>query len=135
MKKIIELAERATGDHKDVMSMFASYLALKEVLAKYKRLQQTPITEEWLKEHGWVKDGYTNISPDYIRATDDYRIAITLYPHLDRGAGIICCNIKNNIVVTKEFDGRSAIKFKESVGAFTLADLYDACELCGVELN
>lgn len=129
MKKIIELAEKATGDNEDVLSAFASYQALKDALAERKRLEQTPITEEWLKAHGFVVSDEIHSKRDKIYIYPKHGIKV--YLDVDCSDGVVgnadCIDI----------DGSSNQFHKENYSGkeISLADLYDACELCGIELK
>ena len=128
MKKMIELAEKATGDNKDALSAFASYQALKDALAKRKQLEQTTITEEWLKEHGFAR-----IKSEY-----------DLVPYYQRGKyesdGIIMVWINEESAIHIRYrplinGGHDYTDLRDVLIPYkSLADLYDACELCGIEL-
>lgn len=93
-----------------------------------------PITEEYLKAHGFHQ-GFLNLSSDYIKETSDYVIAITLLPRCDVSAGISCYNKKTEISCNFRFDGHSGLKFKAVKEHFTYEDLYNICKLCGIEFD
>ena len=54
--KIIELAERVDKlslGYTDIREQFG-ICELSDALEERKALEQTPITEDWLEEHGWI---------------------------------------------------------------------------------
>lgn len=123
MKKIIELAERYTSTDDE-----SDYFDLVTAIAKRKQLEQTPITEEWLKEHGFAR-----IKSEY-----------DLVPYYQRGKyesdGIIMVWIDGESYIHIRYrplvnEGRSYADLRDVLIPYkVLADLYDACELCGIEL-
>lgn len=114
MKKIIELAEKATGDNKDMLSAFASYQALKDALAKRKQLEQTPITEEWLKGHGWKRNNRN-----------------LWWKACNGGMGIFTLFIR----VSTYNKWYWFVNGNDYLCLTSIADLLDACELCGIKLD
>lgn len=104
MKKIIELLERLSAQLK--YNTDALSLEVCEYVRVRKELEQTPITEEWLREHYWQRCwegiGWWNI-----------RAPFTLQRYSDTE-----WNIENSGLLIK-----------------TLADLYDVAELYRVELK
>lgn len=112
MKEIIELADKACSDHSaNPMGAFADYLKLKEALSKRKELEATPITEDWLKEHGWIQDLFNgSIWGGISTVNDNYPLHLEMY------------------------DGYARIQYTP-VKISNIADLYDACELCGIKID
>lgn len=106
------------------MSAYASYLALKNALEEREKLQQTPITEEWLKEHGFVQNRYRSFEYDLIM--DDGRTEIHYY----HSGG----NPDSTMSINKNIDLEDEVCY-ELPEPHTAAQMFDACELCGVELN
>ena len=104
-----------------------------EAKDKHKQLENTPITKEWLEEHGFKK-GYSNLDPEYTFDSNGYAIGITLLPDCNRRAEICCWDDKNHMAVTKTYYGRNQAEFKH-IGLFTLADLYDVCKICNIFMN
>ena len=49
---------------------------------KYSEIEPIPITPDILEENGFIKDGYTNLSPDYFFSNDECYICVNLrtYP-------------------------------------------------------
>lgn len=129
MKKIIELAEKALALETFVDSR-EEVLALDELetaIDEYKQLEQTPVTEEWLKEHRFHISNELHSKRDKIYIKEDVKV----YLDVDVETGIIgnadCIEINDvSISFHKDTYGNR--------GSITLADLYDACELCGIEL-
>lgn len=114
MKKIIELAERVCNPRTPFI--ISDLYELDRAIGERKELEQTLITEEWLKEHGFEKYPSTNI---YELATEDYTIhctcecdTLTVYKHIDWDEDI-CYELPN---------------------PRNVAQLQDACELCGIEI-
>lgn len=114
MKKIIELAEKVVDlwgqpEEEKVVNQLAF------AIIERQELEQTPITEGWLKEHGWeVFEGYGDI---YYKDFDTKRIECT-----------------RNLV------GIGIIIYGEGIsssltGLRSVANLYDACELCGITID
>lgn len=128
MKKIIELAEKATGDNKDAMSAYFSYLELKKAIEERRQLEQTPITEEWLKGHGFVASNELHSKRDKIYIKENIKV----YLDVDCRNGIIgnadCIEINgdSNSFHKDAYDNNSRI---------TLATLYDALELCNIQID
>lgn len=106
MKKIIEAAEQVCELRLKYNSDTLSR-NLCDAIAERKRLEQTPITEEWLKEHGFV---------------DEPHERMLIYRKGDFG---IECNLSSWEWYWANGD----------VLLNSLADLYAACELCGIELD
>lgn len=122
MKKIIEAAEQVCELRLKFNSDTLSR-NLCDAIAERKRLEQTPITEEWLQEHGWkIKSNYYG-RPIY--SSTGARYCIECF--FGRRAGDGCCLDIDEILP-------NGVNKVHKVYA-TLADLYDACELCGIELD
>lgn len=51
-----------------------------------------PLTPEILEKNGFIKDGYTNLSPDYCLETKEYCICVNLTLNCDKRTHIICEN-------------------------------------------
>lgn len=124
MEKIIKLAEKATGDNKDAMSAYSSYLELKEAIKERRKLEQTPITEEWLKEHGWLQNGMTQENLEDC----DYENCDDTWCHPTEEVSIYIDYPTNKIMFCQ--DGNHEIWINNS-----LADLYDALELCNIKID
>lgn len=106
MKKIIELAEKLVEQCYNGIYDEPLCENLDELLYERERLQQNSITEEWLKEHGFI---------------DEPQERMLIYR---KGTFSIECDL-----TTWEWywaNGDVTLK--------SLADLYDACELCNIEL-
>lgn len=130
MKKIIELAEKyfdeidsADGIEELEYKARESKMKLQEALSEYKRLSETPITEDWLKEHGWEFD-YT-----IEEATADYHW-VTCNGYIKQGEGYLLDWCNGILKISNDFENSEFSKH----GA-TLADLYDACELCEITME
>ena len=121
MKKIIELAERVcnartpfgTSEHRE----------LDRAIGEHRELEQTPITEEWLKEHGFVQNRYRSFEYDLIM--DEGRTEIHYY--YSGGEPDSTMSIRKNINLEDEV-------CYELPEPYTAAQMFDACELCGIEL-
>lgn len=128
MKKIIELAENYLVGTR-ILTLEGDYYKcgvgyeLAKAIAKRRTLEQTPITEEWLKEHGWIFDYTIN------ECVADYHY-VTCNGYVKRGEGYLLdwCNGLLNIV--NDFNGAQFTKYDA-----TLADLYDALELCNIQID
>lgn len=127
MKKIIEAAEKICELRLNYNSDTLSR-NLCVAIDERKRLEQTPITEEWLKEHG------------FRRLKTEYDIV----PYYQKGEyeseGIIMVWIEEKSIRVRyrplTDDTRSYLELRDViVPCKSLADLYDACELCGIELE
>lgn len=125
MKKIIELAEKYCDS---AYSDDEALAQLEFVLHERRVLEQTPITEDWLKEHGFKNERlgtWSNIR----RWKDCDNFTHTV------GASVSSQNIYNtmegelSLIVNADSKGYLA----KSIN--TLADLYDACSLCGINLE
>ena len=83
-----------------------------------KQLEQIAITEEWLKEHGFIDTGEKH----YARWEHHYAIRMLFDNNgscnfsIEKSAG--------NLYIDRILKHNA-----------TIANLYDACELCGIELN
>lgn len=128
MKKIIELAEKAL----DVSLLSGFYitqemenalLKLSKAVKDRRELEQIPITEDWLKEHGWAFD-YT-----IEEAIADY-CYVTCNGYIKKGEGYLLDWCNGTLKVTNDFNDSEFTKYDAA-----LADLYDACELCGINLE
>lgn len=136
MKKIIELAEKyihtklGTEDppiHR--IHVWETFKALRSAIDEYKRLSETPITEDWLKEHGFKNERlgiWSNILRQW-KDCDNFTHTI--------GVSVSSQNIYNtmegelSLIINADSKGYLA----KSIN--TLADLYDACELCEINLE
>lgn len=109
MNKIIELAEKlsnlAVGGN--YVTMLVTRNKLNKAIAERKQLEQTPITEEWLKEHGWE---------------EDIRHYEWTYWYNDKKQ-FISLIISNDECILED----------TSIVLNSLADLYDVVELCGID--
>lgn len=99
-------------------------------IAERKRLKETPITEEWLKEHGFVVSDEIHSKRDKIYIYPEHGVKV--YLDVDCSEGVVgnadCIDI----------NGSSNQFHKENYGGgkeISLSDLYDSCELCGIELK
>ena len=111
MKKIIELAQIFPSMCVQTWSYDKETgRELAQALEKRLALEQTPITEEWLKEHGW-----TCLTKDfYGEPSDKLSIAYTKgNAYEEKGWSIACTRIHLR----------------------SLADLYDALELCDIQID
>ena len=116
MKKIIELAQiflsmcvRTWSYDKDTGRELA------QALDKRIALESTPITEDWLKEHGWIEsDNFQgSLKKDSCRYCVKYHVLITYHN-------------------SQEYVG---MQRNEIWGIRTIADLLDAMELCGITME
>lgn len=122
MKNIIELAARyfdkidnADGIEELEYKAEESKMKLQEALSEYKRLSETLITEEWLKEHGMevIENlGYAGkvIGDKYV----EYKPYLNLLRIFSTDNGDLLF-IHRNIL--------------------TIAQLLDAMELCGIKME
>lgn len=123
MKKIIELAEKYISDSDrlngssslaDVAKVSMEYDRLKEAITLHKTLNQTPITEEWLKEHGWEKNN-RNL---WWKACNGEKGIFTLFVRVSTfNKWYWYVNGNDYLCLT------------------SIADLYDACDLCGIKID
>lgn len=123
MKKIIELAEQVyelrLKYNSDTLSRDLHY-----AIAERKRLEQTPITEEWLLRHGFSPNRYRSFEYDLIM--DDGRTEIHYY----RSGG----EPDSTMSLYKNIDLENEVCY-ELPEPYTVAQMLDACELCGIELK
>lgn len=125
MKNIIELAARyfdkidnADGIEELEYKAEESKMKLQEALSEYKRLSETLITEDWLKEHGWKCWSVTGYGVRYYNKH---------YPHVTI---FLSGHDEGNIVEIT--DGElNTIRLSD----ISIAQLYDACELCGITME
>lgn len=124
MKKIIELAEKICNGNWDNVEQ------MREALAEYKELQQTPITEEWLKEHGFNFEHFGTWSKILHQWNDCDNFTHTI------GISVSSQNIysiidgeKLSLMVNANSKGFLAKNIT------SLADIYDAIELLGITLE
>lgn len=115
MKKIIELAQiflsmcvQTWSYDKDTGRELA------QALEKRLALEQTPITEEWLKEHGWERNEIV-----FHGWSKTFEVGIREF------ATLILVNCYNEGWYVND----------TPIRVNTLSDLYDACELCGINLE
>ena len=128
MKKIIELAERVCNARTPFVT--SDLYELDRAIGERKELESTPITEEWLTEHGFVVSDEIHSKRDKIFIYPEYGIKV--YLDVDCSEGVVgnadCIDI----------DGISNQFHKENYGGgkeISISDLYDACELCGIKLD
>lgn len=124
MKKIIEAAEKVCN----ARTPFVTIYELDRVLGERKELEQTPITEEWLKAHGFrkIKTG-CNIVPYYQKGKYESEGIIMVWIEEKR------IHVRYRPLTNK---ARSYLELRDVLMPYkSLADLYDACELCGIELD
>lgn len=117
MKKIIEAAEKVCN----ARTPFVTIYELDRALGERKELEQTPITEEWLKEHGFVQNIYRSFEYDLVM--DDGRTEIHYYR--SGGEPDSTMSIHKNINLENEV-------CYELPEPYTAAQMLDACELCGI---
>lgn len=120
MKKIIELANEVCNDLESQDGIWLdSAIMLRDAINVRRKLEQTPITEDWLKEHGWEVNHHVGDDHNW----DFYNSFDGRYAHIYLHA--LCkpqfweVNYSGNIILHLS----------------TLADLYDACELCGITMD
>lgn len=121
MKKIIELADIYSESVKNNESVFLQVKKKKELLVairEYHTLQAIPITEDWLKEHGF-EFNTEHISQPYIKEMKDWYISFV--------ADI-------NLLSVEKYKDRYVVCRMQKRDA-TLADLYDALDLCGIKID
>lgn len=121
MKKATELLEQLSEQLKynsDTLS-----LEVYKYVKMRKELESTPITEEWLKAHGWeFRTSYYG-NNEWMIGNNHYAITCFFGRLKDDGC---CMDMHNNIP-----NGLNRVHKTFA----TLADLYDACELCEIELD
>lgn len=125
MKKIIELAENLCNHWKPISGSNISDLkALSEAIEKRRALEQTPITEDWLNEHGWEKKEMY-----WIRVySHDKKMWLEWYPYEERLSRYVRC--------VDEWDNHSEKdELTDRMHCFNLAQLLDALELCGITME
>ena len=90
-----------------------------------------PLTPEILEYNNFKKDGYTNLSYDYILREKDFEVFVNLKPTPDKHAQIIVYNLdkenKKRIEITDE---GLKIQNKEY---FCLHDLHNAVKMAGIK--
>lgn len=123
MKKIIEAAEQVCELRLKYNSDTLSR-NLCDAIAERKRLEQTPITEEWLTEHGFVQNRYRSFEYDLIM--DDGRTEIHYYR--SGGEPDSTMSLHKNI----NLDNEVCYELPEP---YTAAQMLDVCELCGIKLE
>lgn len=128
MKKIIELAEKATGDNKDAMSAYFSYLELKKAIEERRKLEQTPITEDWLEKHGFYVSNELHSKRDKIYIKEDVKVHLDV----DVETGVVGNADCIEIITTFYTFGKSSYGCDFTI---SLADLYDALELCNIQID
>lgn len=122
MKKIIELAKAlALETFANSREVALALDELETAIAEYKQSEATPITEEWLKEHGWYISDYNPlhnarlmVGADMLEYDED-RQDLTIFRDYEPESGVYADALIDNVD--------------------NVAKLYDACELCGIELN
>ena len=131
MKKIIELAEKYISDSDrlngssslaDVAEVSMDYDRLKEAITLRKTLEQTPITEDWMKEHGFILEADGYVFYDESKGThDQYYVLVQL---------------RHNKKETRRIEIRTMWRsFYAEQGIFNASFLLDACELCGITMD
>ena len=125
MKKIIELAQiflsmcvQTWSYDKDTGRELA------QALEKRIALEQTPITEEWLKEHGFVQNEYRGY--EYDLTMDEGRTEIRYY----RSGG----EPDSTMAVYKNIDFEDEVCY-ELPEPYFVAQLLDALELCDIKID
>lgn len=120
MKKIIELAENYLVGTR-ILTLEGDYYKcgvgyeLAKAIEHRRKLEQTPITEDWLKEHGWQ------------RSTSDKS---SLYPHK-----WWISNSKGRMLQIR-YDGEGWEIYPLWIfNIDNIAQLLDAMELCGINLE
>lgn len=137
MKKIIELAERMRIAQKrfytksDGVPRKVAYADLKtkeqlfdDELARHWRLEQTPITEDWLKEHGFEKKEmyWIWVYPH------DKKMWLEWYPYEERLSRFVHC--------VDEWDNHTEKdELTDRIHCFNLAQMLDALELCNIQID
>lgn len=117
MKKIIELAEKVFNAR--IPALTSDIYELGIAISKRRKLEQTSITEEWLTKHGWkihkvLHYAYKAIDYDYIEYDVKERV-LEVFRNYYFGNGAYADALIDNVD--------------------NMAKLYDACELCGIELE
>lgn len=112
MKKIIELAESYIED-----GTATSFCRLEDAIKERKILEQTPITEDWLKEHGWEKVGRPYEWQE--------GIWVQRWNFEDWKKGRL------EILDTPKYDGYTW----KGIQLTSVAKLLDACDLCGIKID
>lgn len=126
MKKIIELAEKICNLNWVIRNEFIEQM--RNEFTERRQLEQTPITEEWLKGHGFVVSNELHSKRDKIYIKENIKV----YLDVDCRNGIIgnadCIEINgdSNSFHKDTYDNKSRI---------TLADLYDILELCNIQID
>lgn len=119
MKKIIELAEKAFDTMvlpgaEVTQEMDDAFAKLEKAIKERRVLEQTPITEEWLKEHGWERNEWVF---NALSKTSEVGIkefaTLTLVNCYNKGWYVCDTPIRVN----------------------TVARLLDVCELCNVKID
>lgn len=129
MKKIIELVEKALDTmqlpgFEITQEMNDAFAEVSNALAERRQLEQTPITEEWLKEHGWEKKEmyWIWVYPH------DKKMWLEWYPYEERLSRYVHC--------VDEWDNHSEKdELTDRMHCFNLAALYDALELCNIKID
>lgn len=133
MKKIIELAENYLVETR-ILTLEGDYYKcgvgyeLAKAIAERRTLEQTPITEDWLKEHGFVVSNELHSKRDKIYIKENIKI----YLDVDCRNGIV------GYADCIEINGDSDSFHKDTYsnrGWITLAELYDALGLCNIQID
>lgn len=82
----------------------------KEDLFNVAILNPIPITPEVLEKNGFIKDGYTNLSPDYYLNGEDFNIYINLRSTCDKTAQIWCENRNTKHTVNYEISRHALVE-------------------------
>ena len=139
MNKILELAERYLNVeywHTKVVSdeeledceieLDKAYNGLKEAIKVRKILEQTPITEEWLKEHGWEVHHY-----EARPFENAFHYATKMF-----GKDKAEIDGRNNLTIYRESCPDGDIYADCLIDEVTTAaQLYDALELCNIKID
>lgn len=121
MKKATELLERLSAQLKyntDPLS-----IEVCEYVRVRKELERTPITEEWLLRHGFEKPQGALVS--WRKIIGDKTIYVDVHDGISRFEIDLITNYKG-------YDIEHVLAAPDNA---KLATLYDACELCGIELK
>lgn len=138
MKKIIELAEKYLAHDMDDRNTWSNswmrendtmLCELLDAIAHRRKLEQTPITEDWLKEHGF-KNEYHGIWTKILRHWKD----CDNFSHTI-GLSVSSQNIYNTMEGELSLIVNADSKGYLSKSIYSLADLYDAMELCGIKME
>lgn len=127
MKKILELAEKVCTNYTSA-SIGLDIRKLRKLITERRQLEQTPITEDWLVEHGFVVSDEIHSKRDKVYVKD----GITVVLDVDCANGIVgnadCIEINRN---SNSFH-KDTYVIRSRI---TLATLYDALELFDIKID